>query len=81
MTTYVLGIDGGGTSTRAAILSDAGDICCLGASDRSNCSDVGVPATRANLLEAVTRAVRKCRRRAIGPGMHPAPLRKADLWG
>jgi N-acetylglucosamine kinase-like BadF-type ATPase len=81
MTTYVLGIDGGGTSTRAAILSDAGDICCLGASGRSNCSDVGAPAIRANLLEAVTKAVRECRTRAIDPGPHPAPLRKANLWG
>jgi glucosamine kinase len=58
MTTYVLGIDGGGTGTRAAILSGAGEICGLGASGPSNYSDVGVPATRANLLEAVTQARR-----------------------
>jgi glucosamine kinase len=58
MTTYVLGIDGGGTGTRAAILSGEGEICGVGASGPSNYSDVGVPATRANLLEAVTEARR-----------------------
>lgn len=59
MTSCVLGIDGGGTGTRAAILDQEGGICGVGTGGPSNYSDVGVAATRENLLQAVTEARRK----------------------
>jgi N-acetylglucosamine kinase-like BadF-type ATPase len=60
MTRFVLGIDGGGTGTRAAIMTDEGRVCGLGSSGPSNYSDVGVDNTRDNLREAVTEARRAC---------------------
>ena len=53
MTRYVLGIDGGGTKTQAAILNDRGEICGVGTGGISNYDDVGVVAARANIGQTV----------------------------
>jgi N-acetylglucosamine kinase-like BadF-type ATPase len=72
MVRYVLGIDGGGTGTRAAILDLSGHLCGQGESGSSNYDDVGVAAARAAILEAVTRARREA-------GLGPAPFVTAFL--
>jgi N-acetylglucosamine kinase-like BadF-type ATPase len=50
---YVLGIDGGGTQTRAVIADEAGRICGFGKAGPSNYNDVGLDTARANVLSAV----------------------------
>jgi N-acetylglucosamine kinase-like BadF-type ATPase len=59
MTRYVLGVDGGGTKTHAAIMDEAGKVCELGQSGPSNYNDVGVDQTRANIAAAVSAARRQ----------------------
>jgi N-acetylglucosamine kinase-like BadF-type ATPase len=53
MTRYVLGIDGGGTKTHAAIMDASGRLCGQGHSGPSNYNDVGVDKTRTNIATAV----------------------------
>lgn len=56
MRRYVLGIDGGGTRTRAVILDDQGQICGVGRGGVSNYDDIGVQAARENIGKAVEAA-------------------------
>jgi N-acetylglucosamine kinase-like BadF-type ATPase len=53
---YVLGIDGGGTKTQAAIVSLDGRVCGIGASGPSNYDDVGVHLAQENIGKAVAQA-------------------------
>jgi N-acetylglucosamine kinase-like BadF-type ATPase len=57
--TYVLGVDGGGTKTYAAIVSTSGDILGEGSAGPSNYHDVGVEATKANIASAITMASKR----------------------
>ena len=54
MTSYVLGIDGGGSGTRAMIMDIQGALCGLGESGPSNYQDVGAAVAQANIQQAVT---------------------------
>jgi N-acetylglucosamine kinase-like BadF-type ATPase len=56
MTRYVLGIDGGGTKTQAAIVDQDGRLCGAGRGGPSNYDDVGVATAQANILRAVEAA-------------------------
>ncbi|MFZ3070876.1 MAG: BadF/BadG/BcrA/BcrD ATPase family protein [Anaerolineaceae bacterium] len=56
MTLYVLGIDGGGTSTRAAILDEKGKLLGIGIGGASNYDDIGVEATKENISKTVQSA-------------------------
>lgn len=56
MTLYVLGIDGGGTSTRAAILNEKGKLLGIGIGGASNYDDIGVEATKENIRKTVQSA-------------------------
>lgn len=63
MTHWVLGIDGGGTSTRAAILDETGAVRGIGTSGASNYDDVGAAGAQAS----IDAAVRNARERAGMP--------------
>ncbi|MBL8164776.1 MAG: hypothetical protein JNJ61_22515 [Anaerolineae bacterium] len=56
MTSYVLGIDGGGTKTQAVILNQDGVLCGVGMGGPANFDDIGVDAVRENLHRAVQQA-------------------------
>lgn len=53
MKKYVLGIDGGGTRTRAAIMDDEGDILGICVGSTSNYDDISVDAARENIKQVV----------------------------
>lgn len=53
---YVLGVDGGGTKTHAALLDSAGQVVGMGRSGPSNYDDVGAAAAAGNIAEAVAQA-------------------------
>lgn len=59
MTQYVLGIDGGGTHTRAAIVDERGFLLGTGVGGPSNYDDVGADAAQANIKAAITQAWNK----------------------
>lgn len=61
---YFLGIDGGGTNTRAAIVDSTGQILGWGSSGPSNYDDVGRDTAKINIAEAILRA---WQRAAIAP--------------
>jgi glucosamine kinase len=52
----VIGIDGGGTRLRAAIVSCAGELLGLGEGGSGNYHDVGADQVRTNIAEAVSQA-------------------------
>lgn len=52
----VIGFDGGGTSTRAAIATQQGEVLGVGKAGTGNYHDVGVDMVRSNLNLALTRA-------------------------
>ncbi|HYE57073.1 MAG TPA: BadF/BadG/BcrA/BcrD ATPase family protein, partial [Rhodothermales bacterium] len=56
MTPYVLGIDGGGTKTLAAIVDTEGRLHGLGRGGPSNIDDVGVETARRHVATAVAQA-------------------------
>ena len=56
MSGYVLGIDGGGTSTRAALVAFDGRVLAVGQSGTSNYDDVGVAVAQQNIDLAVAAA-------------------------
>ncbi len=56
MPKYVLGIDGGGTRTRAAIMDEAGRLQGLGLGGPGNYDDIGIDAVRENLSQAIAAA-------------------------
>jgi N-acetylglucosamine kinase-like BadF-type ATPase len=56
MATYVLGIDGGGTKTHAAIMDAHGHVCGVGTAGPSNYDDVGPDVARTNIAAAVHQA-------------------------
>lgn len=58
MTQYVLGIDGGGTKTHAAIIDDRGRLCGTGLGGPSNYDDVGVATAQAGIEQAMDAARR-----------------------
>ena len=66
MTNYVLGIDGGGSNTRALIMDQHGNLCGLGESGPSNYQDVGTAVAQDNIQQAVTVA-----RQAAGAPTEP----------
>lgn len=66
MKRLVLGIDGGGTRTRAAIADENGTFCGAGEAGPSNYDDVGQEHAQAN----IQRAVQQARRHA---GLEPHP--------
>lgn len=53
MNKNVLGIDGGGTRTRAAIMDDRGDILGICVGNTSNYDDIGIDAARENIRQVV----------------------------
>ncbi len=53
MNKTVLGIDGGGTRTRAAIMDDRGDILGICVGNTSNYDDIGIDAARENIRQVV----------------------------
>ncbi len=55
----VAGIDGGGTHTRAVLLTDQAHVLGWGMAGPSNYGDVGIEVTRANIGEAVRAAWRQ----------------------
>jgi N-acetylglucosamine kinase-like BadF-type ATPase len=59
MSGFVLGIDGGGTSTRAALLRLDGKVLAIGQSGSSNYDDVGVETAERNIDLAVAAAARE----------------------
>jgi N-acetylglucosamine kinase-like BadF-type ATPase len=71
VTRYVLGVDGGGSRTRAAITDDTGRLLGSGEAGPSNFDDVGVARARENIAAAVAAA-----RAAAGVG---APFAAAFL--
>jgi N-acetylglucosamine kinase len=56
MTRYVLGIDGGGTKTLAAIADEHGTLCDIGLGGPANFDDIGVAAARDHVGQAVAAA-------------------------
>jgi glucosamine kinase len=56
MSSFVIGIDGGGTSTRAALLGLDGKLLAVGQSGSSNIDDVGVQVAEQNIDRAVAAA-------------------------
>lgn len=56
MTRYVVGIDGGGTCTRALLLDEFGQALGLGVAGPSNYDDVGVDAARESIQTALMNA-------------------------
>jgi N-acetylglucosamine kinase-like BadF-type ATPase len=56
MKQYVLGVDGGGTKTRALIADEEGNVCGLGLGGPSNYDDVGTERAKAGIAEAVQMA-------------------------
>ena len=59
MSYYVLGVDGGGTRTRAVIMGDGGKICGVGIGGASNYDDLGIDAARDNISKTVDLARRE----------------------
>ena len=53
MSSYFLGIDGGGTRTRAAIVNETGELLGVGLGGPTNYDDIGVEATRDHLRQAI----------------------------
>jgi N-acetylglucosamine kinase-like BadF-type ATPase len=53
MSSFVIGIDGGGTSTRAALLGLDGKLLAVGQSGSSNIDDVGIQVAEQNIDRAV----------------------------
>ncbi|MCB9136659.1 MAG: ATPase [Anaerolineales bacterium] len=53
---HFLGIDGGGTHTRAVIVDETGVVCGVGTSGPSNYDDVGIEQAQANISAAVAAA-------------------------
>ncbi len=72
MSHFVLGVDGGGTKTQAAILDEGGQVCATGLGGPSNYDDIGLDQARANIAQAVAVA----RRRG---GLDEAPFSAAFL--
>lgn len=58
MTGYVLGVDGGGTKTRVAVVDRAGNLCGTGVGGPANYDDVGVAGARESIGRAVDAACR-----------------------
>ncbi len=56
MTEFVLGIDGGGTKTLAAICDSTGQVLGTGQAGASNIDDVGLKAATQNIAQAVSKA-------------------------
>ena len=56
MSSFVIGIDGGGTSTRAALLDLEGKLLAVGQGGTSNIDDVGVQVAEQNIDRAVAAA-------------------------
>lgn len=56
MTRYVVGIDGGGTKTVAAIVDEAGRLCGVGNGGPANYDAIGIEAAQAGIQQAVERA-------------------------
>lgn len=61
---FWLGVDGGGTNTRAAILNTLGELCGEGRADAANFLRVGLQAAAGNVKRAVEEA---CAQAGIGP--------------
>ncbi|MGV8026446.1 MAG: N-acetylglucosamine kinase [Anaerolineaceae bacterium] len=59
MKKYVLGIDGGGTRTRAAIMDNEGNILGICIGNTSNYDDIGIDAARENIKQVVNCARQK----------------------
>jgi N-acetylglucosamine kinase-like BadF-type ATPase len=52
----VIGVDGGGTSTRVALATHQGEVLGIGKAGAGNYHDVGVDAVRSNIDQALTQA-------------------------
>ena len=52
----VIGVDGGGTSTRVALVTDQGDVLGIGTAGAGNYHDVGIKAVRSNIEQALSQA-------------------------
>lgn len=56
MTRYVLGIDGGGTKTIAAVIDETGALCGVGYGGSANYDAIGIEAAQLNIRQAVEHA-------------------------
>jgi len=63
---YVLGIDGGGTKTRACLMTVSGEIVGIGTAGASSVDTVGIDITRNSILEALKVATNGNTYRIIG---------------
>jgi len=52
----VIGVDGGGTTTRVALATSQGDVLGIGTAGAGNFHDVGVDVVRANIEQALSQA-------------------------
>jgi N-acetylglucosamine kinase-like BadF-type ATPase len=72
MSRHILGVDGGGTRTRAAILNETGKLLGVGLRGPTNYDDIGIEATRDNLRQAINAAWQDA-------GFEPQPFAAAFL--
>ena len=56
---YAVGIDGGGTNTRAILVGEAGQVLGLGYAGPSNYNDVGFETAKSNIKKAANAALNK----------------------
>ena len=56
---YAVGIDGGGTNTRAILVGEAGQVLGLGYAGPSNYNDVGFETAKSNIKKATNAALNK----------------------
>jgi N-acetylglucosamine kinase-like BadF-type ATPase len=82
----VLGIDGGGSTTRAALVSGLGEVLGVGRGGPANFQDVGLVAARQNLEAAVQQAwcaaghpQRRCAAVFLGMAGVVSPADRADI--
>ncbi len=72
MKKYILGIDGGGTKTRAAILDEGGHLLGTGIGGPSNYDDIGAKVAQKNIGATVEAAWKSA-------GIRPQPFGAAFL--
>ena len=70
--TIILGIDGGGSSTRAVLIDTSGDVIGMGESGASNYQAVGIDGAGESIRQAVEQAWRRT-------GRQPGPAAAAFL--
>ena len=57
---FVIGVDGGGTKTTAAIAGSRGKILAFGKSGPSGPRNVGIKTAAGNIAKAIEKVLKKC---------------------